>query len=193
MQGAGGNSLGSSGQKLRKDYFSSHSTIMCPTSLFLWHKWKGTTFFGDRRWNVEVGGNMWKKKNTHASQRNTPQTWDVIKQANNKIPPSQQNIKHCELKCMCLSAHVEPFGICSTLWAVPRYCTSLLVNWASVIQSFSLNKMSGLKFDLMMSESLKAVWTEWSKTTPPFPRVLTLRALKQTVKSAVMVLRVRMI
>lgn len=70
---------------------------------------------------------MWKEKNTHPSQENMPQTWDIIKQTNNnKISPSQQNIKHCELKCMCMSTQVEPFGICSTLWAVPRYCTSPL-------------------------------------------------------------------
>lgn len=41
---------------------------------------------------------------------------------------------------MYISAQVELFGISITLWAIPRYCTSLLINQASVIQSLGLNK-----------------------------------------------------
>lgn len=113
-----------------------------------------------------------------------------------KIKSSRQNMKQWELRGIKISqVQVEPFGICITLWAVPRYCTSLFINRTSVIQSLGLNKMSGLKFNLMMSESLKAVYAEWSKTTPPVSRVLMLRGevLKHTGKCAATVLSHRRI
>lgn len=51
---------------------------------------------------------MWKEKNIHASQQNMPQTWDIINQANDKIPPSSQNIKHCELKLCVYQPKLKP-------------------------------------------------------------------------------------
>lgn len=155
----------------------------------------------DGRWEVQVGGNS-RNKRIPSSSKNMPQTWSIIinqakeRQKEKKIKSSQQNLKQWELRYTKISqVQVEPFGICITLWAVPRYCTSLLISGASVIQSLGLHKMSGLKCDLMMSETFKAVYTEWSKTTPPVSRVLILRGevLKHTGKCAASVLSFRMI
>lgn len=99
---------------------------------------------------------------------------------------------------ICLYVYLSPSWTLQNLYhitRVRRYCSFLLINQVSVIQSLGLSKTSGLKFDLMMSESLKAVCTEWSKTSPPVSRVLTLsgEVLKHKVAFLAAVLSFRMI
>lgn len=94
-----------------------------------------------------------------------------------------------------ISAEVEHLTFVSHYKQLPGIVLPSLINWASVIQSLGLNKMAGLKFGLMMSERLKVVCTEWSKTKPSVSRVLILRGEvpKHTVNFAAMVLRLRII
>lgn len=158
-------------------------------------------------WGWKMGGGKFKweetaeTKNTILLKKICPRPEALLTRPKcvrrkTKIKSSQQNLKQWELRYTKISqVQVEPFGICITLWAVPRYCTALLISRASVIQSLGLHKMSGLKCDLMMSETLKAVYKEWSKTTLPVSRVLILRGevLKHTGKCAAIVLSFRMI